>query len=224
MEQEQWNQVDQYYNDLFIPPDEALDSALLAASEAGLPAIQVAPNQGKLLWLLARAIGARAILEIGTLGAYSTIWLARALPPGGKLISLEASPKHAQVAQANLSRAGLDGIVEVRVGPAQDNLPVLAADGSDPFDLVFIDADKDSLPDYFTGALKLTRPGSLIIADNVVRGGDVADPSSRDSSVQGIRRFNEVVAAEPRVSAVALQTVGVKGYDGVAIALVNGGE
>lgn len=199
------------------PPDEALEAALKASEEAGLPAIQVAPTQGKLLQILARSVGARRILEIGTLGAYSTIWLARALPEGGRLVTLEAEPKHAEVARANLARAGLAAVVEVRVGPAIESLPGL--ESGEPFDLVFIDADKPAYPGYLEWSVRLTRPGALIIADNVVRNGAVADPTSSDANVQGIRRFNELLAASKQVEATILQTVGVKGYDGLAIAV-----
>jgi predicted O-methyltransferase YrrM len=221
MTQELWTAVDRYITDLLVPPDPALDGALEASAAAGLPPINVAPNQGKLLWLLARLQGARTILEIGTLGGYSTIWLARALPAGGRLITLEIDPKHAEVARASIARAGLAGVVELRLGRALDTLPQLAAQGRGPFDLIFIDADKPNNPDYFAWALKLSRRGSLIIVDNVVRDGAVADAASSDPSVQGVRRLNELLAAEPRVSATAIQTVGSKGYDGFAIALVQ---
>src|SRR4029077_6881493 len=180
MTQEIWTAVDRYINDLFISPDAALIAAIQAIEAAGLPAISVSPPQGKLLQLLAKAVGARAILEIGTLGGYSTIWLARALPQGGRLITLEADPKHAEVARANIARAGLSGVVDLRLGLALDTLPKIAAEGRGPFDLVFIDADKVNIPDYFTWALKLTRPGSLILVDNVVRGGAVIEPKSED--------------------------------------------
>ncbi len=222
MTQQPWSAVDQFLADLLVRPDPALDAALQASSAAGLPAISVSPVLGKLLMLLARAQGARSILEIGTLGGYSTIWLARALPEGGRLITLEAEPRHAEVARANLGRAGLGGVVEVRLGPALEILPQLAAEGRGPFDLIFIDADKPGYPDYLAWSLRLSRRGSLIIADNVVRGGAVADPASDDPRVQGVRRFLELLAAEPRVSATAIQTVGSKGYDGLAIALVTG--
>jgi predicted O-methyltransferase YrrM len=203
-----------------VPPDPALDAALAASEAAGLPPINVAPNQGKLLMLLAQIQGARRILEIGTLGGYSTIWLARALPADGRVVTLEADRRHAGVARANFAHAGLSDLIELRVGRALDTLPQLVAEGLEPFDMVFIDADKPGNPDYLAWALKLTRRGSLIIADNVVRDGRVADAKSRDSSVRGIRRFNALLAAEPRVSATAIQTVGSKGYDGFAIALV----
>jgi len=216
-----WTAVDRYINELLVPHDPALDSALKASAAAGLPEIQVAPNQGKLLNMLARMLGARAILEIGTLGGYSTIWLGRALPRDGRLITLEADPKHAEVARGNIARAGLAGIVEVRLGPALETLPKIAAERRGPFDLIFIDADKASIPEYFTWSLELSRPGSLIIVDNVVRGGAVIEPTSEDVSVQGVRKFFSMLAAEPRVTATAIQTVGIKGYDGLAIALVN---
>jgi predicted O-methyltransferase YrrM len=223
MTQEQWTEVDSYITGLLVPPDAALEAALQATADAGMPPANVAPNQGQLLHILALSIGARNILEIGTLAGYSTIWLARALPVGGRLITLEANPKHAQVAGANIARANLAEVVDVRVGAALDTLPQLAAEGRAPFDLVFIDADKVNTPAYFEWALKLTRRGSLIIADNVVRNGAVIDASSSDISVQGVRRFNAVLAAEPRVTATAIQTVGIKGYDGFAIAVVTGG-
>lgn len=220
MNQEQWTAVDHYINELFVPADSILDAALHSAEEAGMPQINVAPNQGQLLHILALAVGARAILEIGTLAGYSTIWLARALPQDGRLITLEVNAKHAEVAAANIARANLEHVVEVRVGSALDMLPQLAAEGIGPFDLVFIDADKVNTPAYFEWALKLTRPGSLIITDNVVRGGAVIDAASEDENVQGVRRFNAALAAEPRVTATVFQTVGSKGYDGLAIALV----
>lgn len=220
MNPEQWTAVDRYITDLLVAPDPALEAALAASLAAGLPPINVAPNQGKLLQLLARIHGARSILEIGTLGGYSTIWLARALPPGGRLVTLESEPKHAEVARANLARAQLGDIVELRVGRAQDTLPRLAAEGREPFDFIFIDADKPSLAEYFGWALKLARRGSVIVVDNVVRRGAVVDPASSDPAVQGVRRFNELLARERRVSATELQTVGSKGHDGFALALV----
>jgi predicted O-methyltransferase YrrM len=220
MSQDLWTKVDNYFIDLFLPPDAALDAALQASEAAGLPTIAVAPNQGKLLMLLAQLRGARTILEIGTLGGYSTIWLARALPADGRLISLEANAAHAEVARANIERAGLGALVEVRTGRALHTLPKLAAEGRGPFDLIFIDADKPNTPDYFAWALKLSRRGALIIADNVVRDGAVIDANSDDPDVRGIRRFSELAAAEPRVSATVIQTVGRKGYDGLALALV----
>jgi predicted O-methyltransferase YrrM len=217
---QQWTAVDHYIAEMLASSDPALDAALQASADAGLPAIQVSPPQGKLLQILARAIEARRILELGTLGAYSTIWLARALPPGGRLITLEANPKHAEVARANLVRAGLAGVVELHEGPGLETLPRLAAEVEDRFDLVFIDADKPNYSEYFEWALKLSRRGALIIADNVVRKGAVADENSADPNVQGIRRFNQALKAEARVSATAIQTVGSKGYDGFAVAVV----
>lgn len=223
MSQDQWTAVDHYINDLFIPHDSALESTLAASTAADLPAINVSPAQGKLLHLLARAQGARKILEVGTLGGYSTIWLARALPAGGRLITLEFNPKHAEVARSNIARAGLAQVVEVRLGRAIDTLPQLATEKAGPFDLIFIDADKPGYPDYLPWALKLSRAGTLIIADNVVRKGEVANASTTDANVQGVRRYNQLLAAEPRVDATVLQTVGSKGYDGFAIALVTAG-
>lgn len=224
MSQELWNAVDQYVNDSLGLSDVTLEAALTESAAAGLPAIAVAPNQGKMLHLLASAIGARRILEIGTLGGYSTIWLARALPAGGRLITLEVDSKHAEVARANIGRAGLSDVVDLRVGPALETLPLLAAEGCGPFDLIFIDADKRSIPEYFGWALTLARRGSLIIVDNVVRKGAVMDAASDDPNVQGVRRFNEMVAAEPRVSGTVIQTVGSKGYDGFAMVLVTAGS
>lgn len=224
MTQERWTAVDQYIGELLLPPDASLDAALQASVAAGLPQINVSPAQGKLLQLLAQLQGTRAILEIGTLAGYSTIWLARALPPGGRLITLEAEPKHAAVAHANIARAGLADIVELRLGPALETLPRLAAEDRGPFDLIFIDADKQSTAEYFAWALRLARRGSLIIVDNVVRNGAVVDADSTDPGIQGIRRFNDVLAAERRVSATAIQTVGSKGYDGFALALVTADE
>jgi len=218
---EQWGAVDTYITDRLVPPDSALSAALEASEAAGLPAISVTPNQGKLLHLLARLHAARTILEVGTLGGYSTIWLARALPAGGRLITLEADPKHAEVALANIARAGLSDRVDLRLGPALEALPRIANEGHGPFDLIFIDADKPNTPEYFTWALKLSRLGGLIIVDNVVRNGAVADPDNEDPSIQGMRRFFDLIAQEKRVSATAIQTVGSKGYDGFALALVT---
>ena len=211
-----WTDVDRYLEGLFTPSDPALDAALQAARAAGLPPIQVSATQGKLLYLLAKLSGARRILEIGTLAGYSAIWLARALPPGGKLVTLEAVPRHAEVAKSNLARAGLELVAEVRVGKALMSLPRLEG----PFDLVFIDADKESYPEYLGWALKLARKGSLIVADNVVRDGAVSVESSLDPRVQAVRRYHELVAAEPSLSATVLQTVGSKGYDGLSFAVV----
>ena len=221
MTQERWNAVDHYVNELVVKPDAALNAALEASTAAGLPQIQVAPNQGKLLHLLARAQGARAVLELGTLAGYSTIWLGRALPPDGRLITLEADPRHAEIARTNIARAGLANVVEVRLGRAIDVLPRLVEEGRGPFDLIFIDADKPSIPAYFEWSLQLSRRGSLIIVDNVVRDGAVVDAASEDPGIQGVRRFHERLAAEPRVSATVIQTVGSKGYDGFTIALVT---
>jgi predicted O-methyltransferase YrrM len=221
MSADQWSAVDEYFSDLLLQPDPALDAALMASAAAGLPAINVSPNQGKLLHLIARAIGARRILEIGTLGGYSTIWLARALPADGRLVTLEADPKHAEIARGNIARAGLSDVVEVKLGKALETMPRLLAEGEAPFDLFFIDADKPSTTAYFEWALRLSHPGSLIIVDNVVREGKVIDATSDSQTVQGIRRFLDRLAAEPRVTATAVQTVGSKGYDGLAIALVT---
>jgi predicted O-methyltransferase YrrM len=221
---ELWTAVDHYIADHLVPSDPALDAAVAASEAAGLPAIQVSPAQGKFLHLLARINGARAILEIGTLGGYSTIWLARALPPGGSLITLEAEPHHAAVARANIAQAGLAEVVDLRVGLAIDLLPVVAAQGHGPFDLIFIDADKPTIPAYVDWALRLSRPGSVIIVDNVIRDGALIDAESDDPSVVGVRRLTAQLAADPRVSATMLQTVGSKGYDGFAIALVTASE
>ena len=221
MIQSQWARVDQYFTDLLVPSDPVLDQALAASEAAGLPAINVAPNQGKFLHLLARIQGARRILEIGTLGAYSTIWLARALPSDGRLITLESNPAHAEVARANIARAGLEGVVDVRVGRALDTLPQLASEGAGPFDMVFIDADKPSNPHYLAWALRLIRAGGLIIGDNVVRDGKVADSASHDPNVQGVRAFLDMLAADPRLDATALQTVGSKGWDGFSLAIAS---
>ncbi|MER7619896.1 O-methyltransferase [Streptomyces sp. NPDC126503] len=218
----QWSEVDTYVTDLLAPADEALTAALADSTAAGLPEIAVAPNQGKFLHLLALVQGARKILEIGTLGGYSTIWLARALPADGTLTTLEYDPKHADVARANIARAGLDKQVEVRTGAALDTLPLLDQEGAGPFDLVFVDADKVNNPHYVSWALKLSRPGSLIVVDNVVRDGKVATPHPDDPAITGTREMFELVAREPRLDATALQTVGTKGYDGLLIARVTG--
>jgi predicted O-methyltransferase YrrM len=215
-----WASVDRYLNDTLMPPDPALEAALAANAAANLPAIDVSPSQGKLLQLLAETQRAHRILEIGTLGGYSTINLARALPPNGKLITLELDPKHAKVALANIAHAGLAHAVELRLGPALDSLNQLHAEHAEPFDLIFLDANKDGYPLYLTAALKLARPGTLILADNVIRDGEVIDATSIDPNVQGVRRFLELLAADPRLSSTAVQTVGNKGYDGFAIARV----
>ena len=219
---DQWTAVDRYFGDALLPSDRVLEAALDASRAGGLPEINVAPNQGALLQILARAVGAKRILEVGTLGGYSTIWLARALPKGGKLITLEVDRKHADVARANFERAGLADVIELRLGRAIDLLPKIAAEKLGPFDLTFIDADKPGNADYFDWALKLSRPGSLIIVDNVVRGGAVADSKSRDSSVTGVHRLVDRLAGEKRVMTTIIQTVGVKGYDGLAISVVLG--
>ena len=220
MDQETFSKVDEFVAATLVPHDEALDGALEAAQAAGLPAIQVSPPQGKLLQLLARLQGARTALEFGTLGGYSTILLARALPPGGRLITLEANPAYAEVASASIERAGVGEVVEVRVGAALETLPLLEREGVGPFDLVFIDADKVNTPNYFTWALDHSRPGGLIIADNVVRDGSLAEADSDDDATRAQRHLHEMLADEPRVSATTIQTVGVKGYDGFTIALV----
>jgi predicted O-methyltransferase YrrM len=221
MVDERWAAVDNYFGDLMIGEDPVLDAALAASEAAGLPPIAVSPTLGKLLHLLARATGARRILELGTLGGYSTIWLARALPAGGQLISLEASDRHAEVARSNIAAAGLSEVAEVRVGPALEVLPKLAAEQGDPFDLIFIDADKENNAAYFDWAIRLGRPGSMIIVDNVVRDGKVLDANHPDSRVQGSRQFAELVGGEHRASATTLQMVGVKGWDGFTLAVVN---
>ena len=222
MSLDQWTAVDHYLTDLLAPNDSALEAALAASVAAGLPPIAVTPTQGKLLAMLARLQGAKAILEIGTLGGYSTIWLARALPAGGRLVTLEADPKHADVARANVDRAGLSAVVDVRLGMALDVLPRLLAEGLGPFDFVFIDADKANIPEYFEWSLRLSRRGSVIIVDNVIRDGAVIDAASSDPSILGVRRFNERLASESRVMATTIQTVGSKGYDGFAMAIVTG--
>ena len=218
--EERWTAVDEFTERLLQPPDPVLDAAL-RDSEA-LPNIAVSPSQGQLLHLLARAIGARRILEIGTLGGYSAIWLGRALPTDGHLLSLEINEEHASVARANIARAGLDGKVEVRVGPALETLATLRADHTEPFDLVFIDADKPNNPGYFAAALELTHVGSLIIVDNVVRKGTVLDESG-DANAAGNRKLIEMMGADPRVTPAVIQTVGVKGWDGIGFALVVDG-
>ena len=221
MTKDVWEAVDNYFGEMLIPQDSTLDDALAAAAAANLPAIQVSSVQGKLLHLMARIISARNILEIGTLGGYSTIWMAQALPEGGRIITLEADPKHAEVAQKNFARAGVENKVELRLGKALDTLPKVAADGRGPFDMFFIDANKSNMPEYFEWSLKLARKGSVIIADNVVREGAVLDGKSKDADIQGIRRFLEMVGKEKRVSGTALQTVSTKNYDGFALVLVT---
>ncbi|WP_339255689.1 O-methyltransferase [Paenibacillus sp. FSL P2-0136] len=220
-EQNKWSNVDAYFNDRLLAADPVLDAVLDANTGAGLPAIDVAPNQGKLLHLLALMKGASNILEIGTLGGYSTIWLARALPETGRLVSLEFEHKHVVVAEDNLRMAGLADKTEVIEGPALDSLALLEARGYEPFDFIFIDADKPNNPHYLKWALKLARPGAVIVADNVVRDGEVIDPGSADDRVQGIRQFMELLSAEPRIDATAIQTVGSKGYDGFVLGIVT---
>ena len=220
MSQELWSAVDQYIDDKLELSDPVLGAALTANTEGGLPAIDVTASQGKFLFMLARLARARRVLEIGTLGGYSTIWLARALPPDGKLITLEFDPKHAEVAKANVERAGFSKIVDVRVGPALDSLPVIEAQRGGPFDLFFIDADKVNNPNYFEWAIKLSRQGSVIIVDNVVREGGLADATSEDAAIRASRKVTELLGSDPRVDGTVIQTVGTKGYDGFAIAMV----
>ena len=222
MDKELWTAVEHYFVEQLIPADPALEAATRANAAAGLPAIDVAPNEGKLLHLLARMQRAERILEIGTLGGYSTIWLARALPPQGRLVTLEFEAKHVEVARENLERAGLTPQVQICEGPAATSLEQLHAAGAAPFDMIFIDADKRNNPVYLEWSLRLSRPGSLIVVDNVVRDGKVIDAASEDADIQGVRRFFEMLAKEPRLSATAIQTVGSKGYDGFVLALVTG--
>jgi len=221
MNQALWTDVDNYLVKNLIPADPALDQALKSNQAAGLPTIDVAPNQGKLLHLLARIQGARRILEIGTLGGYSTIWLARALPSDGKLITLEVEAKHAEVARANIERAGLSSLVQLRLGPALESLLQLQKEGAKPFDLIFIDADKQNIPAYLEWSLRLSRPGTVIITDNVIRDGAIINAEDPDPRVQGVRRLFEMMSADPRLDATALQTVGTKGYDGFTLAIVK---
>src|SRR5580658_586674 len=215
-----WAEVDGYFSKLLVLPDASFDAAVKANQQAGLPAIDITALQGKFLEFLVRISGARCILEIGTLGGYSTLWLARALPGDGRIVTLEIDPRHAEVARANLENAGVLDSVDVIVGPAIETLPTLKNSPCAPFDLIFIDADKQGYPEYLRWALKLSRPGTVIVADNVVRDGKVIEPGCEDLNVQGVRRFTELVAAEPRLSATVLQTVGTKGYDGFALAVV----
>ena len=221
MPNETWTAVDDYFAKLLLSPDKSLEQAQSDSAAAGLPAIAVSPLQGKQLLMLAQMQQAKKILEIGTLGGYSTIWLARALPEDGRLVTCEFSPKHADVARANIARAGLSHLVEVRVGPALDTLPLLAAEKRGPFDFIFVDADKRSNPGYFEWAVKLSRPGTVILVDNVVRDGTIADLTNADPDLVGTRRMHELIAAEPRVTATAIQTVGAKGYDGFTLIRVN---
>jgi predicted O-methyltransferase YrrM len=221
MSQQRWTEVDRYIEDLLVGADPALQVALRASADAGLPPIALSPAQGKLLHLLARIHGARSILELGTLGGYSTIWLARALPDDGRLITLELNPDYAAVAAANVEQAGLAGLIKIKIGPALESLRTLVAEDAGPFDLIFIDADKQGTPDYFEHALALARPGSVIVTDNVVRGGALVDAGSEDPRVVGMRRFHELLARTPSVTATTIQTVGSKGYDGFTLALVG---
>jgi predicted O-methyltransferase YrrM len=221
MNPETWKNVDQYLAALFIPDDPVMAAALAASAAGGLPPIHVSPLQGRMLQLLAQVQGAQRILEIGTLGGFSTLWLARALGPAGRIVTLELDPKHAEVAQATFRRAGLADRIELRLGAAKDSLAAMAARGEPPFDFVFIDADKASIPDYYRYAVQLSRPGSVIITDNVIRKGAVIDAGSEDASVQGVRRFNEIVAGDARVTSTTIQTVGEKGYDGFTLTVVN---
>ena len=217
----EWSEVDSYFAKTLVGSDPTLDEALAANAAAGLPSIDVSAPQGKLIHLLARMMGARKALEIGTLGGYSTIWLASALPHDGRLITLERNARHAEVARQNVARAGLGGKVEIRTGAALETLPKIEAEGLGPFDFVFIDADKANNAAYVEWALKLSRPGTAIVVDNVVRQGDVVDATSRDPDVIGVRRMFDLMAREPRLSATAIQTVGAKGWDGFALAIVN---
>jgi predicted O-methyltransferase YrrM len=221
MNQEQWNAMDEFLASRLLTPDAALDAALQASAAAGLPAINVAPNQGKLLHLLAKLRGARRILELGTLGGYSTIWLARALPSDGRLISLEANPDHAKVARANIEHAGLSGIVSIVIGAAVQTLERFVTDGVEPFDMIFLDADKKSYPEYLRLSLQLSRPGTVIVADNVIRRGEIADLASTDPDVAGLHGFFRLLAANPRLDSTAIQTVGSKGWDGFSVSIVS---
>ena len=221
MGEDRWSNVDEYLVGLLLPPDSALEEALVQSTSAGLPPISVAPNQGRFLELLARMQRSRRILEIGTLGGYSTIWLARSLASDGALVSLELEPHHADVARKNLERAGLGDVVDVRVGPAVLSLKALIDGDAEPFDFIFIDADKESYPQYLELSLRLSRPGTVIVADNVVRDGEVVNPESTDERVKGVRKFLELVAADDRIEATAIQTVGSKGYDGFALLVVT---
>ncbi len=221
MTQDRWEAVDAYIAQMLLEEDPVLEEVLRASAAAGLPPIALSPPQAKFLHLLARVHGARSILELGTLGGYSTIWLARALPADGRLITLEINPDYAAVAAANTHRAGVAGPIQIKIQPALDGLRELISDDAGPFDLIFIDADKENTPEYFRHALSLSRPGTVIVTDNVVRGGAIADPDTEDPRALGMRRFHELLAAEPRVSATTIQTVGGKGYDGFTLALVE---
>ncbi len=221
MNSDLFGNVDAYIARLLVEPDDALEAVEKSIDAAGIPQISVTANQGKFLQVLARSVRAKKILEIGTLGGYSTIWMARALPADGRLITLEFEPKHAEVARGNFVRAGLDSQIEIRLGKALDVLPVLDAEGAGPFDFIFIDADKPPYPEYFEWALKLSRPGTLIVADNVIRGGRVLDPDSTDENVRGVRRLNAMLAGNAAVTATIIQTVGAKEHDGMVLAVVN---
>lgn len=223
MSAETWDAVDRYLSDVLLPPDPVLEQVQSRSRESGLPAISVAPNQGRLLELLARLVGARRILEIGTLGGYSAIWLARALPPGGRLTTLEYEPRHAEVARANLRLAGVEDRVDIRVGAALQTLPQLEAEEQGPFDLAFVDADKQNAPAYVEWAIRLGRPGSVIVVDNVVRDGRVLDSSGSDPDVEGVRGALRLLGTDPRLRSTAIQTVGQKGYDGLAIGVIAAG-
>ncbi len=222
MSEQLWSDVDRYISEHLLGDDPVLDAALRDSAAGGLPPIAVSPPQGKLLHLLARVHGARRILEVGTLGGYSTIWLARALPKDGQIVTLELDPHYAAIAQANVERAGLAGLINIQVGDAQESLRALVAQRPEPFDMVFIDADKQSTPEHFSAALELSRPGGVIVVDNVVRGGAIVDADGDDPRAQGMRRFHELLAREDRVSATTIQTVGSKGYDGFTVALIDG--
>jgi len=221
MTEDLWTKVDQYFSRKLLPKDPILDAAVESTEKAGLPPIAVSPNQGKFLHMLAQLVNARAILELGTLGGYSTIWLARGMRPGGRLITVELDPKHAEVARSNISRAELKDVVDSRIGSALDVLPQLAAEKRGPFDLIFIDADKQNIPAYFEWSMKLSHPGTLIIVDNVVRDGEVIDANSPDDRIAGVRKFVDLLATESRASATTIQTVGTKGYDGFTMVLVG---
>lgn len=217
-----WTEVDRFFTDTLLPHDPVFEETLRAADEGGLPQISVSAPQGMLLHILVRALGARRVLEIGTLAGYSTIWMARAVGDGGTVVTLELDPHHAEIARRNFGRANVDGIVDLRLGPALDSLAMIDKEGGGPFDLVFVDADKDTYPEYIRWALRLSRPGTLIVVDNVVRGGKVVDAATKDAAVAGARHALELLGEEPRLLVTAIQTVGSKGYDGFAVALVTG--
>lgn len=221
MDQEIWTEVDDYLAGLLAPPDPVLDAAQATTSAAGMPAISVSPMQGRMLQILAMSLRARSILEIGTLGGYSTIWLARGMASGGRIVTLEKEHKHADIARANIARAGFANVVDLRVGSALDSLPTIASEGIGPFDLIFIDADKQNIPSYFEWSLRLSHPGTMIIVDNVVRDGDVANATSDDDATRGVRSFFDMLSVDTRVTATAIQTVGLKGYDGFSMVVVN---